>query len=77
MDTNSLKQETVLEILKLFFKDQKTKVSGDSQKLITDVIYLFILEAAHRTATQAQNEQVDETEIHHFEKVLPKLLLDF
>ena len=49
----------MLEILKLFFKDQKTKgtivpmkpliimrfvtVSGDSQKLITDVIYLFIL----------------------------------
>ena len=52
-------QDTVLEILKLFFKDQKTRgrvvtiycfifspaitVSSDAVKLTTDMIYLFIL----------------------------------
>lgn len=77
MDSNPFKTETVLQLLKMNFKDKKTRISNDAAKLSSDFLYLFILEGAYRAATQAKAEGAAEVDVQHFEKILPNLLLDF
>ncbi|XP_019849221.1 PREDICTED: centromere protein X-like [Amphimedon queenslandica] len=73
----SLRQETVLQILKSNFSDSKTKVNNDALKLMKKYVDILVLETVFRTIDQAKIEQSDAVELQHFEKVLPKLLLDF
>uniref|UniRef100_UPI00398F1459 centromere protein X isoform X2 n=1 Tax=Pristiophorus japonicus TaxID=55135 RepID=UPI00398F1459 len=71
------KKELVSKLLYFYFKDQKTKVSGDAVIIMAEMLKIFVVEAAARTARQASSEDSHAGEIDHFEKVLPQLLLDF
>ncbi|GCB71007.1 centromere protein X isoform X4 [Scyliorhinus canicula] len=71
------KKELVSKLLYFYFKDQKTKVSSDAVTIMCEMLKIFVIEAAARTARQASNEDSTTGDIEHFEKVLPQLLLDF
>ncbi|XP_028674673.1 centromere protein X [Erpetoichthys calabaricus] len=73
----TFKKETVQRLMSLHFKDEKTKVSNDALILISELLKLFIMEAAARSAKQAKTEENELVSIDHFEKILPQLLLDF
>ncbi|XP_062886629.1 centromere protein X isoform X4 [Mobula hypostoma] len=77
MESAKFKKELISKLLYFYFTDQKTKVSGDAVIIMCEMIKLFVLEAAARTARQASSEDSKAAEIDHFEKVLPQLLLDF
>ncbi|XP_042904897.1 centromere protein X [Parasteatoda tepidariorum] len=75
--------KTVEKLLKMKFHNSSTKIQNDAVKLTTEVLGVFIAEAAARSAVQAQSESSDDKGIipvvtnQHLEKVLPQLLLDF
>ncbi|XP_061567510.1 centromere protein X [Cololabis saira] len=73
----SFKKETVSKLLSMFFKEDKTKLSGDAVLLMAEMLKVFVQEAAVRSMKQAGLEDCDQVEIEHFEKILPQLLLDF
>ncbi|XP_032900111.1 centromere protein X [Amblyraja radiata] len=77
MESAKFKKELVSKLLHFYFMDQKTKVSGDAVIIMCEMIKLFVMEAAARTARQAVSEDSKAAEIDHFEKILPQLLLDF
>ncbi|XP_021270502.1 centromere protein X isoform X1 [Numida meleagris] len=70
-------QETVERLLRLHFRDGKTRVNGDALLLMAEMLKVFVREAAARAARQAQAEDLEKVDIEHVEKVLPQLLLDF
>ncbi|KAL5473678.1 hypothetical protein EMCRGX_G028194 [Ephydatia muelleri] len=74
---NPFKLETISQLMKANFKDKKTKLNTDAVKLSAEVLYIFVLEGVYRSASQAQAEGAVEIDVQHFEKILPKLLLDF
>ncbi|XP_033499974.1 centromere protein X [Epinephelus lanceolatus] len=71
------KKETVSKLLSSFFKEDKTRLSGDAVLLMAEMLKVFVQEAAVRSQKQAEAEDCDQVEIEHFEKILPQLLLDF
>lgn len=71
------KKETVNKLLQLNFKDDKVRVSNDALLLVSEMLKVFVREAAARAARQAEAEEVPIVDIEHLEKVLPQLLLDF
>lgn len=71
------RKETVNKLLSSFFKEDKTKLSGDAALLMAEMLKVFVQEAAVRSQKQAESEDCDLVEIEHFEKILPQLLLDF
>nr|XP_046272064.1 centromere protein X [Scatophagus argus] len=71
------KKETVAKLLSSFFKEDKTRLSGDAALLMTEMLRVFVQEAAVRAQKQAESEDCHEVDIEHFEKILPQLLLDF
>uniref|UniRef100_A0A3B3QMS4 Centromere protein X n=1 Tax=Paramormyrops kingsleyae TaxID=1676925 RepID=A0A3B3QMS4_9TELE len=71
------RMETVGKLFSFFFKDEKTKISGDAVILMTEMLKIFVEEAARRSVKQADAEDCDLVDIEHFEKILPQLLLDF
>nr|XP_054603477.1 centromere protein X [Nothobranchius furzeri] len=71
------KKETVSKLLSSFFKEDKTKLSADAVVLMTEMLKVFVTEAAVRSQKQAESEDCNQVEIEHFEKILPQLLLDF
>ncbi|XP_067914529.1 centromere protein X [Heterodontus francisci] len=71
------KKELISKLLYFYFKDQKTKVSSDAVVIMSEMLKIFVVEAAARTARQASDEDSKTGDIDHFEKVLPQLLLDF
>uniref|UniRef100_G3PAR2 Centromere protein X n=1 Tax=Gasterosteus aculeatus aculeatus TaxID=481459 RepID=G3PAR2_GASAC len=71
------KKETVSKLLSSFFKEDKTRLSGDAVLLMTEMLKIFVQEAAVRSQKQAESEDCDQVDIEHFEKILPQLLLDF
>ncbi|XP_039246200.1 centromere protein X isoform X1 [Pipra filicauda] len=70
-------QDTVDRLLRLHFRDGRTRVNGDAQLLMAEMLNVFVREAAARAARQAQTEDLEKVDIEHLEKVLPQLLLDF
>ncbi|XP_048847196.1 centromere protein X isoform X2 [Brienomyrus brachyistius] len=66
--------ETVGKLLSFFFKDEKTKISGDAGILMTELLKIFVEEAARRSVKQADAEDCDLVDIEHFEKILPQLV---
>ncbi|XP_068193744.1 centromere protein X [Antennarius striatus] len=72
-----LKKETVSKLLANFFKEDKTRLSGDAVLLMAEMLKIFIQEAAVRSQKQAEAEDCQQVDIEHFEKILPQLLLDF
>ncbi|XP_053194389.1 centromere protein X [Scomber japonicus] len=71
------KKETVRKLLSSFFKEDKTKLSGDAVLLMAEMLKVFVQEAAVRSQKQAESEDSHQVDIEHFEKILPQLLLDF
>ncbi|XP_074553324.1 centromere protein X [Halichoeres trimaculatus] len=71
------KKETVSKLLTSSFKESKTRLSGDAAVLMTEMLRVFVQEAAARSLKQAESEDCDQVDIEHFEKILPQLLLDF
>ncbi|XP_069558821.1 centromere protein X [Brachyistius frenatus] len=71
------KKETVSKLLSGFFKEDKTKLSGDAALLMAEMLKIFVQEAVVRSQKQAESEDCDQVDIEHFEKILPQLLLDF
>ncbi|XP_022608336.1 centromere protein X [Seriola lalandi dorsalis] len=71
------KKDTVSKLLSCFFKEEKTKLSGDAALLMAEMLKIFVQEAAVRSQKQAESEDCDQVDIEHFEKILPQLLLDF
>ncbi|KAM9177593.1 centromere protein X isoform 2-T3 [Mergus octosetaceus] len=70
------RKDTVERLLRLHFRDDKTRVNGDALRLTAELLKVFV-RAAARAARQAQAEDVENVNIEHVEKVLPQLLLDF
>ena len=52
-------------------------MSGDSVKLMCELIKIYNLELMNRCAEQARKEGAEEVNNEHLEKVLPQFLLDF
>ncbi|XP_056263014.1 centromere protein X [Pseudoliparis swirei] len=71
------KKETISKLLLSFFKEDKTRLSGDATLLMTELLKIFVQEAAVRSLKQAESEDCDQVDVEHFEKILPQLLLDF
>ncbi|XP_032175394.1 centromere protein X [Mustela erminea] len=70
-------QDLVSELLRAHFTDSKTKVGGDALWLMAELLKIFVVEAAVRSARQAQAEDLTLVDVDQLEKVLPQLLLDF
>ncbi|XP_074778589.1 centromere protein X [Athene noctua] len=71
------RKETVDRLLRLHFQDRRTRVNGDAQLLMAEMLNVFVREAAARAARQAQGEDRRTVAVEQVEKVLPQLLLDF
>ncbi|KAM9537539.1 centromere protein X isoform 1-T1 [Guaruba guarouba] len=72
------RKETVDRLLRLHFRDGRTRVNVDAQLLMAEMLNVFVrAEAAARAARQAQAEDLEKVDVEHLEKVLPQLLLDF
>ncbi|KAL5019381.1 hypothetical protein ScPMuIL_005103 [Solemya velum] len=74
--TATFKQKTVLQLISQFFQDGKTKMNNEALLLVTEVLTIFVAEAATRAVDQTKKEGLDEVTIDQFEKILPQLLLD-
>ncbi|XP_060560010.1 centromere protein X-like [Ruditapes philippinarum] len=70
------KQKTVQQLLQLYFKDDKTKMTAESLALMTEVATIFVAEAVGRTIREAKKDGDVELSLEQFEKILPQLLLD-
>ena len=71
------KKETVRQISKMSFQNSKTKYSPDALLLTTEMLKIYVLEAAHRAAYQANSEGAQVVQLEHLEKILPQFLMDF
>uniref|UniRef100_A0A8I3WVK2 Centromere protein X n=1 Tax=Callithrix jacchus TaxID=9483 RepID=A0A8I3WVK2_CALJA len=67
-------RELVSRLLHAHFKDDKTKVSGDSLQLMAELLKIFVVEAAVRAVRQAQAEDAILVDVDQLEKVLPQLV---
>ncbi|XP_063208303.1 centromere protein X isoform X2 [Chroicocephalus ridibundus] len=76
-DGGGFRKETVDRLLRLHFRDGRTRVNGDAQLLMAEMLKVFVRETAARAARQAQAEDLEKVDVEHVEKVLPQLLLDF
>jgi len=70
-------KETIDQISKLEFVSERTKYSNDALNMTTEMLKIYVLEAAHRAASQAKSEGSELVELEHLEKILPQFLLDF
>ncbi|KAM7068222.1 centromere protein X isoform 2-T2 [Molossus nigricans] len=68
-------KELVSKLLRLHFRDDKTKVSGDALLLVAELLRVFVV-AAIRSVRQAQAEDLACVDVDQLEKVLPQLLLN-
>ncbi|XP_021389752.1 centromere protein X isoform X2 [Lonchura striata] len=70
------RKDTVDRLLRLHFRDARTRVNADAQLLVAELLKVFV-RAAARAARQAQAEDLKKVDTEHLEKALPQLLLDF
>ncbi|XP_041264923.1 centromere protein X isoform X1 [Onychostruthus taczanowskii] len=71
------RKHTVDRLLRLNFRDGRTRVNAEAQLLVGELLKVFVREAAARAARQAQAEDLKKVDTEQVEKVLPQLLLDF
>ena len=77
-DTDAcFKTNTVEQLSKMVFENEKIKFTQDGLKMTTEMLRLYVVEAASRASSQAKNEGCTVVELEHLEKILPQLLLDF
>mmetsp|Transcript_11256 Transcript_11256/g.18399 ORF Transcript_11256/g.18399 Transcript_11256/m.18399 type:complete len:88 (-) Transcript_11256:706-969(-) len=53
------------------------KLSNEGAEVLAEFLRLFVIEALHRSASTAQNEDEEQVEPRHLEQNVPQLLLDF
>ncbi|XP_041264924.1 centromere protein X isoform X2 [Onychostruthus taczanowskii] len=70
------RKHTVDRLLRLNFRDGRTRVNAEAQLLVGELLKVFV-RAAARAARQAQAEDLKKVDTEQVEKVLPQLLLDF
>lgn len=71
------RQDLVRQLIIRHFK-AKTKINSDAQKMMTELVRLFVLEACGRAAEQACEYQgVTDVTPEHLQQILPQLLFDF
>ena len=70
-------KETIDQISKLNFSNEKTKYTSDALVMTTEMLRIYIFEAAHRAAHQSKSEGNKTVELEHLEKIIPQFLLDF
>uniref|UniRef100_A0A8C3UTL5 Centromere protein X n=1 Tax=Catharus ustulatus TaxID=91951 RepID=A0A8C3UTL5_CATUS len=68
------RKDTVDRLLRLHFRDGKTRVNADAQLLMAELLKVFVREAAARAARQAQAEDLEKVDTEQLEKVLPQLV---
>jgi len=69
--------QTIEQLSKLQFRNEKTKFSSESLALTTEMTRVYTLEILHRANKQARSEGCETIAAEHIEKILPQLLLDF
>jgi len=69
--------ETVKQVMRLYFNDDRTKMMPEALKLLTGLFQAFVEEALQRVVRQAEIDHVDVITPEHFQKILPQLMLDF
>jgi len=70
-------RETVDQLSKLSFSQDKTKYNSEALSMTSEMIRVYVLEAAHRAAARAKSDGSGRVEAEHLEKILPQFLLDF
>ena len=70
-------KETIDQLAKMHFTNEKTKFTPDALIMTTEMLRVYVLEAAYRSAYQAKSEGSTNVSLEHVEKVLPQFLLDF
>eukprot|EP00088_Acartia_fossae_P068207 TRINITY_DN8603_c0_g1_i1.p1 TRINITY_DN8603_c0_g1~~TRINITY_DN8603_c0_g1_i1.p1 ORF type:complete len:110 (+),score=24.38 TRINITY_DN8603_c0_g1_i1:328-657(+) len=75
--TTSFQPQTIEQLCKMFFSNEKTKLNSEPLLLTTELMRIYTLEAYQRAARQADSEGCDSVTAEHIEKILPQLLLDF
>ena len=68
---------TVEQMAKMEFADEKTKFNQDGLMMTTEMLRLYVVEAASRASSQAKCEGSTVVELEHLEKILPQFLMDF
>ncbi|KAK2156266.1 hypothetical protein LSH36_217g03000 [Paralvinella palmiformis] len=69
-----MKVETVKKLVQENLKDDKSKITADAVLLITEVLNVFVAEAACRSAKQADRDSSPVVTREQFEKILPQLV---
>jgi len=73
----TFQSQTIDQLCKMFFRNEKTKLSNESIVLITEMMRIYTLEIFHRASYQAEAEGSQAVNSEHIEKILTQLLLDF
>ena len=69
--------KTIETLLKIHFKNDKTKISTEAITIMTELLKIHSLELFSRSAEMAKKEGSDIVKLEHVEKVMPQFLLDF
>ena len=69
--------KTIEDLIKMNFKNEKTKISTEAVRVMSELLKVHALEGLKRSAEQAKKEGSDVVKLEHFEKVMPQFLLDF
>ena len=72
-----LPEETVEKMSAEQFQKEKTKYSPDALLMTTEMLHIYIMEIAYRSAEEAAADGKAEVKMDHFRKLLPQFLLDF
>ncbi|XP_046662366.1 centromere protein X-like isoform X2 [Homalodisca vitripennis] len=72
----TFKSETTKEVLKLYFRGQKTRVTDEATQMVAEVTSLAVVEAVLRAGKQAKAEGSSVIQAGHLEKIIPQLILD-
>jgi len=73
----TFQSQTIEQFCKIFFRNEKTKLSSDAVLLTTEMLRIYTLEIHHRASILADSEGSSSITPQHIEKILPQLLLDF
>jgi stress-induced morphogen len=68
---------TVEQMAKMEFTDEKTNFNKDGLLMTSEMLRIYVVEAASRASSQAKCEGSTVAELEHLEKILPQFLMDF
>ncbi|XP_047000126.1 centromere protein X-like [Schistocerca americana] len=71
--TDTFVNEQVLEIIKLHFKDDKTKVREETACMVSEIIHKFVIEGLLRAKYVAWLDGESEITYDHMKAILPTL----